>query len=120
MKCSTPGCTNENRPGRKICTACKTRKHRAQHPLKYWFDTLKQNAKRRGKPFTLTLTEFECFCQRTGYDKLKGKTATSLSVDRKNDNEGYHAWNIQAITLSDNSKKKYDDSVKPDEYCPFD
>jgi hypothetical protein len=119
MKCNTPGCINEARSGRRFCHACRTRKYRQKNPLKYWYDTLKMNAKRRRKVFTLTLEEFECFCRRTGYNELKGQTADSLTVDRIRDNEGYSADNIQAITLSENVKKKYDDKMKPDDNCPF-
>jgi hypothetical protein len=119
MKCATEGCTNERAINRRICNKCRTHKYRADHPLKAWYDILKMNAKRRRKPFTLTLDEFECFCKRTGYDEKKGKTADSLSVDRINDSEGYHAWNIQAITLRDNTLKKMDDKMKPDDNCPF-
>jgi hypothetical protein len=119
MKCATPGCEKEARQGRKICTGCKTRQHRSRHPLRYWYDTLKMNAKRRGKPFDLTLEQFTEFCMKTGYGDLKGKTATSLSVDRIQSHLGYTYDNIQAITLSENSTKRFDDSLKPDEDCPF-
>jgi hypothetical protein len=120
MKCITEGCTNKAREKRKICTTCKTRKYRAKNPLKYWYDTLKSNARRRGKEFTLTLEQFQEFCIKTGYDESKGRTADSLSVDRVDDTQGYHYYNIQAITVSDNSKKKQTDaSLRPEETCPF-
>jgi hypothetical protein len=55
MKCITKGCLNETGLQRKTCYKCEKRKYRANYPLKYWYDTLKMNAKRRRKPFTLTL-----------------------------------------------------------------
>src|ERR1035437_5243365 len=119
MKCITKGCLNETGLQRKTCYKCEKRKYRAKYPLKYWYDTLKMNAKRRRKPFTLTLEQFTEFCKRTGYIEKKGKTAESLSVDRIKASEGYHASNIQAITLSDNSKKMHDDKMKPKDNCPF-
>jgi hypothetical protein len=119
MKCATDGCINERVAQRTFCHKCRQRKYRSNHPLRAWYQNLKTNAKRRGKPFTLTLEQFSDFCKQTGYDEKKGRTADSLSVDRINASEGYHAWNIQAITLSENSKKKYDDAVKPDDNCPF-
>jgi hypothetical protein len=124
MRCQTEECENEARDkksgGGKYCSKCVKRKNREKYPLKYWYDTLKMNAKRRRKDFTLTLNEFEAFCKKTGYSELKGKTATSLSVDRRNDKLGYSADNIQAITLRDNTLKKMDDAMKPDDNCPFD
>jgi hypothetical protein len=112
-------CVNEAAPQRKFCYKCQKRKYREKYPLKYWYDTLKMNAKRRRKPFTLTLEQFNEFCKRTGYGEKKGKTADSLSVDRIRDIDGYHANNIRAITLSENTKRCFDASVAPEEDCPF-
>lgn len=119
MKCKHELCINEADPGRRECRKCRAKAYRQKYPLKYIYDTIKMNAKRRRKDFSLTFDEFECFCKRTGYDKFKGITADCLSIDRIKANEGYHAWNIQAITVSQNAKKKYDDLLKPDDNCPF-
>jgi hypothetical protein len=119
MKCLTPNCINEAAKGRRICGKCRSRKYRAKYPLKAWYDTLKMNARRRGKEFTLTQEQFSEFCKRTGYDEHKGKTADSLSVDRIKSHLGYTIDNIQAITLRENTAKHFDDSVKPEENCPF-
>ena len=70
-----------------------------------WYTILKTNAKRRNKVFTLTFAEFSHFCITTGYDKLKGKTANSLSIDRIDNEKGYTVSNIRTITLSENSSK---------------
>jgi hypothetical protein len=77
------------------------------------------NAKCRQKPFTLTLEQFSEFCKKTGYDEKKGKTAQSLSVDRIKSHLGYTADNIRAITLSENTMRRYNESVKPEDNCPF-
>jgi hypothetical protein len=77
------------------------------------------NAKRRRKPFDLTLEQFSNFCMKTGYGELKGKTATSLSVDRIRSWEGYTVNNIRAISLSDNTKLRNDPTYEVDEFCPF-
>lgn len=119
MKCASENCTNKHFGRSKFCRRCNNRKYRIKHPIQYWYWTLKMNAKRRGKSFSLTLEQFSEFCIKTGYGELKGKTATSLSVDRIKPLEGYHYDNIRAITLSDNSKCKYDPTYEPDVYCPF-
>ena len=67
----------------------------------------------------------------------KGKTKESFSIDRINNDEGYHIGNIRILTLSNNSRKgnkilHYDWQTKeafvvntrlpeiiPDETCPF-
>lgn len=119
MKCLTEGCINEAVKGRRFCHTCTKRKYRQKYPLKYWYDTLKMNAKRRGKVFDLTLDQFENFCIKTGYNEKKGKTADSLSIDRRDAEKGYTKSNIRAISLSDNSKRRFDPSVAPEEDCPF-
>ena len=119
MKCTTEGCLNEAQPLRRICGKCRSIKYREKYPLKYWYNTLKHNARRRGKSFTLTIDQFETFCMKTGYDKYKGKTATSLSVDRIDNTLGYSMDNIRAITLSDNTACRYDPTYEPEEFCPF-
>jgi len=119
MKCKNELCINEAATRRRYCLTCVKRKYREKYPLKYIYDTIKTNAKRKRKEFTLTFDEFDCFCKKTGYDKFKGITADCLSIDRIKANEGYHVWNIQAITVSQNIKKRFDDSLKPDDNCPF-
>ena len=73
--------------------------------IKYLWQNLKGNAKRRGKFFDLTLDQFEAFCERTGYDKFVGTTATSFTIDRIDNNLGYTNNNIRSITLSENAHK---------------
>lgn len=104
-KCNTPGCKNKAYPGRNYCCTCRGRKWRQTHYLQYLFLTIKGNAKRREKSFTLTFKEFIKFCKNTDYDMLKGKKALCLSIDRINPLIGYCKENIRAITISDNSKR---------------
>jgi hypothetical protein len=119
MKCQTEDCTNESREHRKLCYKCAKRKHREKYPLKYIYDTVKANAKRRGKEFTLTFDEFKEFCMKTGYDEKKGKTPDSLSIDRREPLNGYSKDNIRAITLSDNTKVRNDPTYEVKEICPY-
>jgi hypothetical protein len=119
MKCITEGCNNEAQRQRKICHKCQKRKYREKYPLKYIYDTVKMNAKRRRKEFTLTFDEFKEFCLKTGYDEKKGKSSDSLSIDRINSLRGYAKDNIRAITLSDNVHLKYDPEYEVKEICPF-
>ena len=125
-KCITRGCKNKAPHGRKLCWTCKSRKAKEQNPLGYWFNVLRCNARRRNKEFTLTLNDFKEFCHKTGYDKLKGKKANCLSIDRIKEYEGYTKNNIRAITVSDNSKRARGVLLNIDnewritkEKCPF-
>lgn len=101
----------------------RTRRFKQNNPFKYWWQTIKDNAKRRGRYFDLTIDEFIEFCGETNYDKLKGKTALSLSMDCRDPFKGYTKENIRAITLRDNSKLAnatlLDPEWQPLEFCPF-
>jgi hypothetical protein len=125
-KCITPGCKNKANKGRKLCWTCKSRRKKEMNPLAYWYDKFKNNARRRNKEVTITLNDFKEFCNQTGYDKLKGRTANCLSIDRIDPSQGYHKDNIRAITVSDNSKRARgvlldinDEWKMREEKCPF-
>lgn len=105
VRCWTPGCKNTAREGRNYCHACRTKKYRNKYPLRYAYSALKNNAKRRGKQFTLTYAQFAKFCKDTGYIEKKGTSSYCLSVDRIDSEKGYSIDNIRAITVSENSKR---------------
>lgn len=109
---------------RKHKTRCYKHLHdhfKKTNPIAYCYQVLKGNAKRRKVDFSLTLEQFKGFIKETDYLNLKGKSKLSLCIDRKDNNEGYHIWNIRAITLQANSwKRNYVDYGNKDEIeCPF-
>ena len=111
MKCKTKYCRNEKKKGH-YCHKCAHKRQREKSPLnmmKHTFNNLRGNARRRGHDFELTFGEFQLFCERTGYMDGKGKKSTSLSVDRINPKEGYYLDNLQVLSLSDNSRKRWVD-----------
>jgi len=83
----------------------RSRKARAADPVRYSFVSLRNNAKRRGKVFTITLEDFKQFCYATDYLKGKGRTATSYTVDRIIEELGYIEGNLQCIQNADNVRK---------------
>lgn len=108
-KCRTKFCRGRTtKTGRSpYCSKCRSRRWKEKAPLKYAFHNLRNRARHRGHKFTLTFEEYEEFAIRTGYAALKGKTAQSLSIHRKDDKRGYHSDNIAAVTLSMNTRLKY-------------
>ena len=78
---------------------------RESNPIKYSWQTLKDNSKRRGIPFSISLEYFERFCYETKYYKNKGKSGTSHSVDRIINELGYAEGNIRSIPLAENARK---------------
>ena len=68
---------------------------------------LRNNAKRRNIPFTITLEQWREWCHQVQYIGLKGRRSHSYTVDRIHDDIGYHIDNIQKITNRDNVRKRY-------------
>ncbi len=100
--CVTPGCRNQARPARTKCHTCQAQ----VNPARYAYRHLKANAKRRGKPFDLTLEQFTEFAQRTEYMTRRGRTASSYHIDRIDPEKGYTASNIQVLTNRENVLKQ--------------
>jgi len=111
--CKAFGCQNRRAKGRTLCHKHNKRLKKEMNPEAYYYDLLKQNAKRRGKEFNLTLTEFKEICAETGYMELKGKSGKSASLDRIDACKGYEKSNIQVISLAENSKKRFEDEKAP-------
>ena len=82
----------------------RNRNWRERHPITYTFAKIRNRARERGHAFTLTIDEFREFVAKTDYMEKKGKTALSLSINRIRNDEGYHKDNINAVTLSENSR----------------
>jgi hypothetical protein len=89
------------------CSKCRGRRWATKFPLNYAFHNLRKRAKQRGKDFSLTRSEYIEFAIKTDYARLKGKTSLSLSINRIDNLKGYHVGNIEAITLSENSRKQF-------------
>lgn len=119
--CDTKYCRGKLSGGNRYCGKCKKRKFKEKHPIKYFFNLLKQNAKRRGKSFSLTIDQFSEFCIKTGYLDKKGRYADSFTIDRIDHFKGYDIDNIAAITnrenaIKGNNEKKLKNTI---EDCPF-
>lgn len=81
------------------------RNWRKNNPEKYCYQTLRNNAKRRGKEFDLTFDQFLNFATKTDYILGKGRTRESFHIDRIDETKGYTLNNIQVLTNSENVKK---------------
>lgn len=105
----------------KAITCARCSKHvwqwRKQRDLiAYIFHRKKYRAAARGKSqpwgnvdgwgaWTITLDNFRDWCIATGYHLKTGRTASSMTLDRKDNRFGYHIWNLQGLTLAQNSAK---------------
>lgn len=80
---------------------------RLKYPMKAAYQTLKYNSKRRNIEFDLTFEEFEEFAIKEDYIGKKGRLGTSYTIDRKEEHIGYTKNNIQILTRSQNSLKRW-------------
>lgn len=86
-----------------VCWKCKSKRLKERHPATYVLNALRVAARRRRIPCTLTLAQFEDWCEQTGYLQNRGQEPTSATIDRINHNEGYHIWNIKVLNHLENS-----------------
>lgn len=84
-------------------------------PVKYTYHYVKNNAKRRGKEWGLSIEDFRKFCEEHKYIKKKGKQRWSMSIDRIDNNRGYFIDNIRPLFLGFNAAK----GTLTVEECPF-
>ena len=113
QKKSLPAVPCVNRCGRNkakrgsYCYTCRRARYRDINPIAYAFDNLRQNAKRRGIKFLLTLEDFIDFLKEfPEYMFKKGRGKNDLTIDRKIDPLGYAPGNLQVLTNADNVRKK--------------
>jgi hypothetical protein len=102
--CSVRGC-RKPAAQRGQCYAHIKQDYAKRHPLRYCYNSLKQNAKRRGKAFELTFEQFEEFATRTDYINKRGTGAHGFTIDRIDPTKGYTAENIQVLTNAQNVRK---------------
>lgn len=74
--------------------------------MRYAFQTLKDNAKKRQIPFRLSFKTFTNFALASDYLNKKGNGKYCLTVDRRNNLLGYTARNIQPLTRAANREKQ--------------
>lgn len=111
-KCQTRHCRND--AARTHCHKCRSRRYAVRHPLRYHFNALKQNAKRRGHAFHLTFEQFKNFWARHPKE-WKEKLAPGLCcwhIDRIDPRIGYRQDNIQILEKTKNVLKYHEQDKK--------
>lgn len=103
-KCSTKYCRNEAKRGGR-CWPCNRRMRIEANPYRYWYQVVKDNAKRRKKPFTLTFGYWVKWCDEYGYLAMKGRSRFDATIDCIVNELGYADGNIQPLAKVDNCTK---------------
>jgi len=110
-RCAQAGCHSKKGSKKKYCNKCHAKLQKSSNPVGYTYNLLKQNAVRRGVPFSLSLSDFRKFCDESGYLNSKGRTKECSSIDRIIPELGYRIDNIQILTVSNNSIKRWTDMM---------
>ncbi len=120
MSCKIKHCRKLPKGNKTICDSCSIRNFKKNNPEKYAYFVLRNNAKRRGKVFTISFGYFKQFAVNTEYMAGKGITKYGLHIDRKKEELGYIEGNLQVLTNTENVKKyirySYDQNGKPENY----
>ncbi len=104
MKCND--CNTKPRiKGRTICYACKSRRYQISQPIRATYHRLKGHAKARGKEFSITFEYFTKFYIEVDYIAKKGRSSTSIHIDRIKEELGYIEGNLQSLENAENVKK---------------
>lgn len=103
--CLTKNCRKPKVRHRRYCHSCVKRKYARAHPMRYAYMVLRQNARRRKKPFQLCYEAFRMFAFATHYTTRKGVSRDSWSIDRIQNEYGYTPSNIRLVPVPFNSSK---------------
>jgi len=102
--CSSAGCLNLANHG-SICSSCHAGRLREKDPIRYAYNRNKANAKRRGKPHTISLEYFRSWCIKEDYIEGKGRTKDAYSIDCIDPRLGYVEGNLQKMKVGENARK---------------
>ena len=110
--CQTQNCEKDSEKARGTgrglqCGSCRVRLWRANNPIKAVYNAVKNKARRRCIPFTLTLKHFTGICEATGYHFTRGREVGCFHLDRIDAMKGYEDGNVQVLTSEENARKSH-------------
>lgn len=115
--CESFRCTCKPVKSYRLCSRHVWQERKRRDLIAYIFHRKKARAVERGKrqpwgdspegwgAWSIPLDNFRDWCLATGYHLKTGRTASSMTLDRKDNRFGYHIWNLAALSLSQNSAK---------------
>jgi hypothetical protein len=104
-RCCLQNCTTKAGNRKVYCERHAHAIRKVFDPVGYIYSHRKQRAKQRGHEWSITLDNWRDWCAFNRYHELTGRTAASMSIERKDSAHGYHIWNIATLTLGQNAAK---------------
>lgn len=120
--CQVSFCSNvsekHSSTGRSLlCSTCRVRLWRANNPIRAIYNALKNKARRRKIPFSLTMEHFAMICEETDYHLTRGRRNEAMQLDRKDAMKGYEDGNVQVmVALLNRQKGVAEETRSPDEW----
>lgn len=102
--CAEKHCNRPAAKGRSRCHRCRSRKFAREHPFAYHYNALRNNARRRGKPFTISLADYIALWE-DHPDKWAEKCSEGecqWQIDRIDPTKGYVPGNLQILSKRKN------------------
>lgn len=114
-KCWVRGCSKPHGYKRRLCSAHTMLKFRHDNPVEYRYNAIRDRARRKKIPMTLTIDEWWDFCEKNPdfLSTLPATKDTFMEVDRVDGTKGYHIWNIQPLTREENASKGWHERNDP-------
>lgn len=112
-KCQVALCSRKRSGKSGYCSTHKRRLDKLRYPEYILYHWLKQNARKRGVEFSITLEYFKRWCAEEGFiDKKNSADKRYWSVDRKENSKGYVEGNLQAMPTTENAQKAWDEDYE--------
>lgn len=89
----------------KLCNCHSMRLWRMEHPVEAHFAQIRDRARRREIPFTITLDDYREAIAGTEYTNRRGRRAWNLHIDRRDALKGYEPGNIRVMLAAANCAK---------------
>lgn len=108
-KCISTRCANKAPKNKRRCHKCIKENFRKRNPIRYYYDNLKTNAKKKDKTVEITFEDFKKFVVEKKFFSESGKKLKlNGSIDRKDNSiRVYRLDNIQVLSLAENTRKQY-------------
>lgn len=124
--CCVHRCTNKQVDKKGgMCHKHYARKIRENDPVYARYNQFCSNARRRKIKNSVTLEEFRLFCERNNYIIVKYRRGKNCTIDRRCNVHGYHIWNMQILSQTNNTKKYHNHDkhncgkYEPEDDLPF-
>ena len=100
--CCIAHCRKQRNRGR-LCYKHRQEVYKLRHPLRYFFNNHRQNAKRRGKVWSLSFEQYALLWKLSGRLPHVKSDGMMWAIDRIDESRGYEWGNVRIVDFMTNS-----------------